>query len=153
MGYIDKNLMKGEKIVYQSRLHWAVFIWPVIFLIVGVLFVAAGNVSVVVGILFIIAAMLIGLSSLINYYTSEFGVTSKRVLVKVGFIRRHSFELLLAKVEGIGVVQGVLGRILGYGTIIVTGTGGSKEPFSMIDTPFEFRKHVQEQIAAIQESK
>jgi uncharacterized membrane protein YdbT with pleckstrin-like domain len=106
-----------------------------------------------VGGLFIFLAALTGSFSFINYSTSEFAVTNKRVLVKVGWIRRHSIETLLTKVEGIGVNQGILGRILGYGTIVVTGTGGTKEPFHKIDAPLEFRKRVQEQIAAVQESK
>ena len=86
-----------------------------------------------------------GLSSYINFTSSEFGVTNRRVLIKVGFIRRRSLELLLSKVEGIGVDQGIPGRIFGYGTIIVTGTGGTKEPFRNITAPMEFRKTVQEQ--------
>ena len=89
----------------------------------------------------------------ITYSTSEFGVTNKRVLVKVGFIKRHSLETLLTKVEGISVDQGILGRILGYGSIVITGTGGTKEPFHKINAPFEFRKQVQEQIATVQEAK
>jgi uncharacterized membrane protein YdbT with pleckstrin-like domain len=75
-------------------------------------------------------------------------VTNRRVLIKVGFIRRHSLELLLPKVEGIAVDQGILGRILGYGTIIVTGTGGTKEPFRNIIAPMEFRKMVQQQTSS-----
>ncbi len=91
--------------------------------------------------------------SYIAFRFSEFGVTNRRVLVKVGMIRRRSVELLLTKVEGIGVDQGVMGRLLDYGTIIITGTGGTKEPFGKIAKPFEFRKRVQEQIAAAQAVK
>jgi len=91
--------------------------------------------------------------SYIAFRFSEFGVTNRRVLVKVGMIRRRSVELLLTKVEGIGVDQGVMGRLLDYGTIIITETGGTKEPFGKIAKPFEFRKRVQEQIAAAQAVK
>ena len=68
-------------------------------------------------------------------------------MIKTGFIRRNSLETLLTKVEGIQVNQGMLGRILNYGTIIVKGTGGTSNPFHKIDAPLEFRKKVQEQIA------
>jgi uncharacterized membrane protein YdbT with pleckstrin-like domain len=151
MGYIEKNLMVGEKVVYRAKLHWVVFLWAAIFLFIAIIGFANG--SGTVGGLFIFLAALTGFFSFISYSTSEFGVTNKRVLVKVGWIRRHSLETLLTKVEGIGVDQGILGRILGYGTIVVTGTGGTKEPFHKIDAPLEFRKRVQEQIAAVQESK
>jgi len=83
----------------------------------------------------------------IRSISSEFAVTNKRVLVKVGLIRRHSLELLLQKVEGIGVDQGILGRILGYGTITVSGTGGTREAFRMIADPLEFRRQVQASLA------
>ncbi len=62
-------------------------------------------------------------------------------------------EILLTKIEGVGIHQGILGRILGYGTIIVTRTGGTKAHFHKIKAPLEFRKRVQEQLAAVQESK
>jgi uncharacterized membrane protein YdbT with pleckstrin-like domain len=73
--------------------------------------------------------------------------TNKRVLVKIGWLRRQSLETLLSKIETIGVEQDILGRALDYGTIVVTGTGGSKEPFRTIASPMEFRRAVQEQIA------
>jgi uncharacterized membrane protein YdbT with pleckstrin-like domain len=60
-------------------------------------------------------------------------------------IRRHSLELLLRQVEGIRVDQGLLGRVLGYGTIVVGGTGGTAEPFPEIASPLEFRRQVQMQ--------
>ncbi len=157
MGYIEKNLMAGEKVTYRTNLHWVVFFWSVSFVIIAIVgFVsisAIGVAGVVIGMFFVFLAVLSGVWSYIEYSTSEFAVTNKRVLVKIGWIRRHSIELYLTKVEGIGVNQSILGRIFGYGTIVVTGTGGTKEPFYKIDAPMEFRKKVQEQIAAVQEPK
>jgi len=54
--------------------------------------------------------------------------------------------MLLSKVEEIAVSQGVGGRILGYGTLVIVGTGGSKEIFMLMADPLEFRRQVQEQI-------
>jgi membrane protein YdbS with pleckstrin-like domain len=154
MGYVEQNLMVGEKVTYRTKLHWVIFLWSVIFVIIAIVGFANGShaIGVAIGVFFIFLAALTGIWSYIEYSTWEFAVTNKRVLVKIGWIRRHSLELLLTKVEGIGVNQGILGRILGYGTIVVTGTGGTKEPFHKIDAPLEFRKRVQEQIAAGQES-
>ena len=153
MSYIEKNLMNGESVVYRTNLHWVVFLWPIIWLVVAIIFFSSGGDAAAVGGLFILIAILTGISSFINFKTSEFGITNKRVLVKVGFIRRNSLEVLLTKVEGIQVNQGILGRILGFGSITVSGTGGTKNPFHKIDAPLEFRKRAQEQIASIQDSK
>ncbi len=82
------------------------------------------------------------LLNLIAFFFTEFAVTDKRVLAKMGSLRQKSVELFLAKVEGIMVDQSALGRLLGYGTLIVTGTGGMKTPFPTIAHANEFRQQV-----------
>ena len=80
---------------------------------------------------------------LIDSATSEFGVTNKRVIIKVGFLRRKTLELLLRHVEAISVDQSVMGRLLNYGAVTLTGTGGVKEVFHNISKPLEFRRKIQ----------
>ena len=143
MSYVDKNLMTGEHVVARARLHWITFLWSAIWFVVA--FVVMVNNGP--GGLFLLLAALAGVSAYITYSTSEFRLTNKRILVKVGFLKRHSLETLLTKVEGIQVDQGILGRMLGYGSIVVSGTGGSKEPFHKIAQPLEFRRKIQEQIS------
>ena len=120
MSYIENNLMEGESLIYRAHLHWIIFVWPVFFFIIAVICFSGGKDAAPVGVIFIMIAMIAGLVSLIKHKTSEFGVTNKRVIVKVGFISRNSLEVLLNKVEGIQVDQGIIGRILGYGSITVS---------------------------------
>ena len=89
----------------------------------------------------------------ITYTSSEFAVTDKRVIVKIGWIRRRTMETMLNNVEAIGADQGVMARILGFGTITVTGTGGTKETFANIARPLEFRRQVQGQISLAQSAR
>ena len=152
MSYNEKNLMKGESLLYLSKLHWIIFLLPVVWFIFAIFLLNNGNADKV-GDLFILIAIVTGITTFINFKTSEFGITNKRVIVKVGFIRRNSLEILLDKVEGIQVNQTILGRILGFGSITVSGTGGTKNPFHLIDKPLEFRMKLQEQIAAVQDKK
>ena len=153
MSYIENNLMSGEEITYRAHLHWVVFLWPIIWFVIAILFFISGGDTAVVGGIFILIAIIHAIGSFVAYKTSEFGVTNKRVVAKTGFIRRNSLEILLTKVEGIQVNQGILGRILGYGSIVISGTGGSKDPFHKISAPLEFRRRAQEQVAGVQESK
>ena len=159
MNYIDKNLISGERVIYRTKLHWIIFTWPAILTLVTIaflllaVFTAYGKYFIYIAGFFFLLTIITGLSSFIKYSSSEFGVTNKRVLIKVGFISRHSLELLLSKVEGIGVDQGIVERIFNYGTITVTGTGGTKETFRLIPAPLDFRKRVQEQIVASQDAK
>jgi uncharacterized membrane protein YdbT with pleckstrin-like domain len=161
MSYIDHNLMDGEHIVYRGTLHLVIFIWPIVWFIVALALFGMGvnmkeanvrTAMVAISGLFALSAILTFVRPLIQYVTSEFGITNRRVIVKTGVFRRKSLEVLLNKVEGIQVNQSILGRILGFGSITVTGTGGTKDPFHNIAAPFEFRKKAQEQIASVQDS-
>lgn len=144
MSYVEKNLMPSEVVIYRAKLHWAIYM-PAIVMGVFSLLMCVGN--PVFGIMLIVLFVFpMALSAFVNTKTSEFAVTDKRVMMKFGFIRRTSLEVLLTKVEGIMVDQGILGRMLDFGTIVVGGTGGSKTPFKKIADPMQFRRVVQEQI-------
>jgi len=142
--------MPGESVIYQAKLHWIVYAWAAVLGGAGVVLLVAGAPAAVPG-----AMLLAGIAGLVAYVksvTSEFAVTEKRVLMKVGWIRRRSVETLLGRVEAIAVEQGIGGRLLDYGTIVVTGTGGTRERFDRIAAPLDFRREVQAQIAAILEA-
>jgi len=151
VSHLDQNLIPGETLLYQTGLHWIVIVVP---LIVGVCFGLPG-----LGLLFstetggtgffllLIAGLCIGFGFLTRK-SVEMGVTNKRVITKSGILSRRTLELLLTKVESIGVEEGILGRMVGYGTVIVRGTGGTPEPFKNIANPLEFRRQVQQQIEA-----
>lgn len=86
------------------------------------------------------------LGLLMTMATTELVVTSKRVIAKVGLIRRATLELNHSKVESMNVSQSTLGRIIGYGTIVVNGTGGGATPVPGIDNPLEFRRKAMQTI-------
>jgi membrane protein YdbS with pleckstrin-like domain len=146
MSYVESNLLPNEEINYRARLHRIIYFFPTCLFIAAVLVALAGGGWIAGGVLAAIGLVLF-VPPWIRSASSEFVITNKRVLIKVGLIRRHSLELLLSKVEGIGVDQGVLGRVLGYGTITVSGVGGTKEAFPMISDPLEFRRQVQANLA------
>ena len=145
MGFVERNLLPNEQVTYTATLHWIIYLVPVIMLLVAMALALAlnGVAGMVVG----AVGLLLMIPPWIKSSSSEFAITNKRVVIKVGLIRRHSLELLLQKVEGIGVDQGIVGRILGYGTITVSGVGGTKEAFQRISNPLEFRRQVQASLA------
>jgi len=153
MGYADKNLLPGETVEYRAHLHPVIFLQPALFALVGLGFVLFGLLNPtlsafwMLGLAFLVFAAGLGVDRAVRYVSSEFAITNKRVLIKVGFIHRHTLEMLLAKVETVRVDQGLIARVLGYGTIVVTGTGGTNEPFKSIAKPLEFRKQVQARAA------
>jgi len=166
MSYVEKHLIEGETVIYQTRLHWVVLIVPILlgllFALTGAgMFVLSGRVKadqtmfhqclMIMGAAFLVIAVLFIARGVLLRNATEMTVTNKRVFVKVGLAARRTIELLLSRVESIGVEESVMGRMFGYGTVIVRGTGGTPEIFNKIDRPLEFRTQVQQQIEKSQE--
>ena len=84
--------------------------------------------------------MLLWLAAWVIYISTELAITNKRIIAKSGLIERKTMEMFLEKVESIQVDQGILGRILDFGSITFSGTGGDKSPVRNISAPLEFRK-------------
>ena len=149
MGYVEDNLMPGEEVTYRAHLHWVIYLRAILIALLGLALTIAGSsrsdfsVLVYLGAAVLVVAAVVWFVQWVKSRTSEFAVTNKRVIIKVGLIRRDTLELLLNKVESIGVDQTVTGRIVGYGSIAVVGTGGTRETFRNIARPLDFRKQVQ----------
>ena len=152
MRYVRRVLQPGETIVYSTKLHWIIYWRAILLLIVCIMLAGAAwymadnkNLSLALGIAAVIFALL-GLSSalciFIRRWTTELAVTDRRVIYKEGLIARRTLEMNRSRVESVDVYQTILGRILGYGTITLRGTGGSLEPMHTIDDPLTFRSHI-----------
>mgnify|MGYP006280282881 FL=1 len=160
MGYIEDNLMDEESVVLNTRLHPIVLLVPAMstsFLAGSLWYYPTmfpnnedGYIALTIILVLLAYSAYRLCDRLIVFVTSEFAVTSKRVLGKTGFIRRKSLDIVLAKVEAIRLTQSILGRILDYGDIEVTGTGGTEEILEFIPAPLEFRKAIQEQLSEIE---
>ena len=172
MGYVDRNLVPGETLLYRTRHHWLVLMGPffggLLLLVPGIALMAeaiatrdsAGlavgsatispKVMVVSGVVLVAAAIIIFSYGVAKRNATEMAVTNRRVLIKTGMTSRRTLDLMLSRVESIGVEETAAGRMLGYGSVVVRGTGGTPEPFLMIAHPQEFRRAVQEQIGSPQ---
>jgi len=140
MGYIEANLLSDEKVVYKARLHWLIFGKALLVAAAGMVLLA---VEPTIGTLVVLVGVILALPPFVARKTSEFGVTSRRVIIKVGLVRRRTLELLLRQVEAIAVDQSIMGRMFNYGSITLTGTGGVREVFHDVAAPLEFRRQIQ----------
>lgn len=145
MSYLDQVLQPGEKILYRTTVSWTLFIPGIALLILAIIAYSA----LPAGLWANAALIIIGLPALFllarawfTRWTTEIAVTNSRVILKRGFIRRHTIEMNMDKVESVDVDQSLLGRIFNYGNITVRGTGSSFEPLRMIDHPLRFRSQV-----------
>jgi len=159
MSYIHKSLLDGEEILYLTRRHKIIFTYPVLWLLVSAIlfgikyfFVFKPEVNyalVIFSGIFLAISLIHALVIWVNYLCAEFGITNQRVIVKEGFLKRKTIEVFLKSVESVQVDQSIWGRILNFGTVIVSGTGGVTDPLNMIRKPLDFKKQVQQCLAGI----
>jgi len=156
MGYVQDNLMPGEKVIFTASVYpLVVYIGflPLVFSVGFLVFLfyslassSSGQASLIfplfLGFLFFFYSIMVAIRAILIFVTTEFAVTNKRIIAKRGFIRRHTLEILLPKVESITVHQSILGRILNFGTVTVIGTGGTRESFKSIFDPVGVRRKI-----------
>lgn len=147
MSYINNNLQAGEIIIYKANIHWYIFVFPVVLLLLGLVLYLATTSSVLhyIG----LGLLALGGFSLIQRgllkMGTEYVVTNKRVILKSGVLSRDALELVLTKCEGLRINQGIIERILGFGSILVT-TGGVTNTFRFVASPMKFRNAINNQI-------
>ena len=128
--YVDSVLISGESVLHRGH----VSLWPHAWkLVLGIVLLPLFG----LGLVFLAWVWIL-------YKTTEIAITNKRIIAKFGFISRSTIEINLPKVESVQVDQGVMGRLLDYGTIIVAGAGTPNLSIPGAADPLEFRKHFME---------
>jgi membrane protein YdbS with pleckstrin-like domain len=146
--YTAATLQANERPLHHTTIHWMALI-PSVFgaglalIFIGPIAMLASWKGFYVAWLLLVVPVGILLAAAVGVKTSELVITDRRVLIKVGFIRRHTFEMFISKIESVAVYQGMMGRIFDYGTVEIRGTGGSSESFATIAAPLQFRDAIQ----------
>lgn len=158
MGYAEKVLQPGETIAYRARLHWIIYLAGLVFLALAVaLAIAAAVIKAEDYVRYVLMALaLIALVAALYHLTrawiaavsTEIIVTTRRIIYKTGFISRNTVEMNVDKVESVLVQQGILGRMLNYGEVIIRGVGAGLEPVANVAAPLELHRHVGEPAAS-----
>lgn len=156
--FVSKNLMADENIVYITKLHGIIYGKMLVVIFIGAIMMivipvfgepAAKNILFIPGLLVVIVGIIYGIYLNLLIKTSEFVITNKRIIMKKGLISTTTLEVLFSKAESISVHQSIGGKLFGYGDIAVIGSGGTKNEFTYIEKPFEFRKAAQDEIDRI----
>jgi uncharacterized membrane protein YdbT with pleckstrin-like domain len=149
MSYVQKVLQQGERVVYETKLSWAMYIPGLLLLLAAIVFIVFTHViftttlwADIISIVLIVIALFLMAQEWFERWTTEIAITDRRVIFKRGFIRRDTIEMSLEKVESVDVNQSLLGRLFDYGNVTIRGTGTGFAPLRSIDSPLEFRSHV-----------
>jgi uncharacterized membrane protein YdbT with pleckstrin-like domain len=154
VSYASSVLQTGETIKAVGRLHWIVFARGVVAAAIGAALMLYGyraqrdarddlaSVLAIVGGLLLLAGLALSINAWFHRWITEISVTTHRVIYKTGFVRRHTVEMNMDKVETVDVDQSLLGRLLGFGTITVRGTGQGIESLRRISHPIQLRNAI-----------
>jgi hypothetical protein len=152
VSYVNATLQAGERVTASASRHWIIYLRPLLWAAIGLCMIFASSKTsptsdlATAAILGGFTILLIALISLIgrwfDNWTTELAVTDRRVIYKTGFIRRHTVEMNMAKIESVIVNQSILGRLLDFGTIHVKGTGQSIENLQSISCPLAVRDSI-----------
>ena len=130
--YVDSNLGRGEQVLYRGKLHWSAAAGWFVLGVLTLPVLGIGLLLIAGGVLWLFLAR----------KSTEIAVTNQRLILKVGLFRSRTLELKLAKVESLAVTQGLFGKLFGFGTVTVIGTGGTREPFASLTDPLALRRAV-----------
>jgi len=127
MGYVDETIGANEKIVYIVKFHWIYSFSTLLYLLFFGIF---------------IIGIIIFFKMMINKWTTERVLTNSRYIQKTGWIARNTEEISIYKIEEVDLSQTILGRVLGYGSISISGTGSGNIILKSIDEPLLFQKNL-----------
>lgn len=153
MKYVQRVLQPGETVVHQAHLHWLIFLRAIGFLVLALAFLIGETIYhpsepviatalIIIACFFALMAAEAALRAWIRRITTEFAITDRRVIYKTGLFSRHTIEMNRGKVESVDVQQPFTGRLFGYGTVILRGTGSTHEPIYHIADPLTFRSYI-----------
>jgi len=114
-------LADGEEVLGQLKITKLQYLWPII------------SLPILIGIPWL-------LSVFISRATTEMAYTNKRIILKTGIISRDTDEIRIDRIESVDIKQSIFGRMLGFGTIYVTGTGAKIIVLDAVANVIEIRK-------------
>lgn len=148
MSYIDKNLLPNEQIIFRTKKHLIVFFYPLVLVLVCLFtngYMRANPILATIQWVPWIVALIFGFSVWLNYATSDFVITDKRVMMREGFFTRHANEIRIATISQVNVDQSLLGQLLNYGSVSLH-TFGAFDAYTLIARPILFQKYINGQL-------
>jgi uncharacterized membrane protein YdbT with pleckstrin-like domain len=136
--------MTNGNVVYVAKLHWLLFFGPValacLALFVGIQFEQLKEVAL----FFLVFAVIWGAITWVNYHFSSLTIEKKRVIFRTGILVRKTTDIPYTKIESIDIRQSIIGSIMRYGALMITGTGGTKHFINFVARPLTCRRYIEQ---------
>ncbi|MFY9287536.1 MAG: PH domain-containing protein [Alphaproteobacteria bacterium] len=156
--YVEKVLLPDEKVLFCASIHWVIYLQGLFITICGGLLSVycydisaklfgtggfgggAGRVMSGIALIVVLAGVSLLLGAYLRQISTELVLTDRRIIAKYGIVSRSTFEIMATRITGANFEQTIVGRILGYGTILVHGAGGEVSPVDLVTEPQKFHK-------------
>ena len=136
--------MNDNNIVYQARLHWILFLGPFMLLCLSAWIIFAFEQLYVVALFLAGFSVVWGLTFLMTYHFSSLTIKKNQVILRTGFLVQKTLDIPLSKIESIDIRQTLIGSLLQYGTLVITGTGGSRQMVNYLSQPLTCRRYIEQ---------
>lgn len=136
--------MSEQHVVYQARLHWILFLWPFLFLLFGLWFSFSIPSFREMGLFAVLIAVAWGLLVWLTYQFSSLTIKKKQVILRTGILVRQTIDIPLTKIESIDIRQSIMGSLFQYGSLLITGTGGTRQSMGYVAKPLTCRRHIEQ---------
>ncbi len=172
MLYVQQSLGPDEELIHVGKFHWMYTIasfMSIFWGLVGAIFIIIAaykgydllgrlppgttffeSIKIIhpgiraFSFLFFILGLVKFAQMMIVKITTEIAITNTRLIYKRGLVARQVGEINIDRIEGVNVLQPVLGRIFNYGRVVVRGMGVGEVILPPIEDPISFRRGIEE---------
>ena len=133
-----------SNVIYVAKLHWVIFVWPIVLLLGGMLLGIEFWQMKEVSLMLVVVAVIWGIMTWVTYQFSSLTIKKGQVILRSGFIVRQTIDVSIAKIESIDIRQSIAGSIFQYGFLMITGTGGTRNSMNFIAKPLTCRRYIEQ---------
>jgi uncharacterized membrane protein YdbT with pleckstrin-like domain len=136
--------LNDKNVVYFTRLHWIIFFWPLLALFAALALTAYVPQLREVGYGLTVFALVWVFMTWVTYYFSSLTIKTNQVILRTGVVVRQTIDIPLSKIEAIDIRQSILGSIMKYGMVSITGTGGTRRVINYLHNPLTCRRYIEQ---------
>lgn len=135
MGYVNHILNPNERIVYEAKLHWKIFVLPIaVLLLASYLYLNDWLIVSYLSYPIAIIGVVLLIRALLRYFTNEFAITNERVILKQLIFAKQAKNIPLNQLDSANHYTPILGRIFDYGTISCL-SGANEQTVAGVSSP------------------
>ncbi|KTC99299.1 transmembrane protein [Legionella geestiana] len=136
--------MSDENTVYVAKLHKILFFWPTALIVASILIGSSYPSFREAALMMVAIGALWAMMMWVTWRFSSLTILKKQVVLRSGMLVRKTVDIPYSKIETMDIRQSVMGSLLRYGTLVITGTGGTHHTLDYLANPLVCRRHIEQ---------